>query len=78
MIATGTDIKPLEIVFFMRSVKSRNYFEQMKGRGVRVMRNDDFKTVTLNAMAKERFVIVDAVGVTENEDLSETRPLDKL
>ncbi len=77
MIATGTDIKPLEIVFFMRSVKSRNYFEQMKGRGVRVMRNDDFKTVTPDAMAKERYVIVDAVGVTENEDLSETSPLEQ-
>jgi len=77
MIATGTDIKPLEIVFFMRSVKSRNYFEQMKGRGVRVIRNDDFKAVTPDAMAKERFVIVDAVGVTEDDDLSDTRPLEQ-
>lgn len=77
MIATGTDIKPLEIVFFMRSVKSRNYFEQMKGRGVRVIRNDDFKAVTPDAMAKERFVIIDAVGVTENEDLNDTRPLEQ-
>jgi len=77
MIATGTDIKPLEIVFFMRSVRSRNYFEQMKGRGVRVMRNDDFKAVTPDAMAKERFVIVDAVGVTEVDDLSDTKPLEQ-
>ncbi len=77
MIATGTNIKPLEIVFFMRSVKSRNYFEQMKGRGVRVIRNDDFKAVTPDAMAKERFVVVDAVGVTDNEDLSDTRPLEQ-
>jgi type I restriction enzyme R subunit len=77
MIATGTDIKPLEIVFFMRPVKSRNYFEQMKGRGVRVMRNDDFKAVTPDAMAKERFVIVDAVGVCESEDLNETRPMEQ-
>lgn len=77
MIATGTDIKPLEIVFFMRPVKSRNYFEQMKGRGVRVMKNDDFKSVTPDAMAKERFVIIDAVGVCENEDLNETRPLEQ-
>jgi type I restriction enzyme R subunit len=77
MIATGTDIKPLEIVFFMRSVKSRNYFEQMKGRGVRVMRNDDFKAVTPDAMAKERFVIVDAVGVTEVEELNDTKPLEQ-
>ncbi len=77
MIATGTDIKPLEIVFFMRPVKSRNYFEQMKGRGVRVMRNDDFMAVTPDAVSKERFVIVDAVGVCENEDLNETRPLEQ-
>src|SRR3989339_153036 len=77
MIATGTDVKPLEIVFFMRSVRSRNYFEQMKGRGVRVIKNDDFKAVTPDAMAKERFVIVDAVGVCENEDLNETRPMEQ-
>lgn len=77
MIATGTDIKPLEIVFFMRAVKSRNYFEQMKGRGVRVMRNDDFMAVTPDAVSKERFVIVDAVGVTEVEELSDTSPLEQ-
>jgi type I restriction enzyme, R subunit len=77
MIATGTDIKPLEIVFFMRSVRSRNYFEQMKGRGVRVMKNDDFKAVTPDAMAKERFVIIDAVGVCESEELNETKQLDQ-
>ena len=77
MIATGTDVKPLEIVFFMRSVKSRNYFEQMKGRGVRVIKNDDFKAVTPDAMAKERFVIIDAVGVCENEELNDTRQLDQ-
>ncbi|MBI4019155.1 MAG: DEAD/DEAH box helicase family protein [Candidatus Aenigmarchaeota archaeon] len=77
MIATGTDIKPLEIVFFMRQVKSRNYFEQMKGRAVRVMKNDDFMTVTPDATAKERFVIVDAVGVCDNENLNETTPLEQ-
>ncbi|MBU4501376.1 MAG: DEAD/DEAH box helicase family protein [Nanoarchaeota archaeon] len=77
MIATGTDIKPLEIVFFMRSVNSRTYFEQMKGRGARVIRNDDFKSVTPDAMAKEKFVIVDAVGVCENDDLNDTRPLEQ-
>jgi type I restriction enzyme R subunit len=77
MIATGTDIKPLEIVFFMRSVRSRNYFEQMKGRGVRVMNNQDFMSITPDAQAKERFVIVDAVGVCESEDLNESRPLEQ-
>lgn len=77
MIATGMDIKPLEIVFFMRAVRSRNYFEQMKGRGVRVMRNDDFMAVTPDALAKERFVIVDAVGVTEIDELNDTRPLEQ-
>ena len=76
MIATGTDVKPLECVFFMRSVKSRTYFEQMKGRGVRVIGDADFQAVTPDATTKDRFVIVDAVGVTET-DLVDTVPLDR-
>jgi type I restriction enzyme R subunit len=76
MIATGTDVKPLEAVVFMRSVKSRNLFEQMKGRGVRVIDPSDFQSVTPDAKAKTRFVIVDAVGVCEQE-LSDTKPLEK-
>jgi type I restriction enzyme R subunit len=76
MIATGTDVRPLECVFFMRSVKSRTYFEQMKGRGVRVIGETDFRAVTPDAPAKERFVIVDAVGVTET-DLVDTPPMDR-
>src|SRR5581483_10234170 len=76
MIATGTDVRPLECVFFMRAVKSRTYFEQMKGRGVRVIDEADFRSVTPDARAKDRFVIVDAVGVTEL-DLSDTQPLDR-
>jgi type I restriction enzyme R subunit len=76
MIATGTDVKPLECVFFMRAVKSRTYFEQMKGRGVRVISDTDLQAVVPGATSKERFVIVDAVGVTEGE-LSETPPLDR-
>jgi len=67
MIATGTDIKPVEIVFFMRNVQSRSFFEQMKGRGVRVISPTEFNAVTPDAPAKDRFVIVDAVGVTESE-----------
>jgi type I restriction enzyme R subunit len=77
MIATGTDVRPLECVFFMRSVKSRTYFEQMKGRGVRVINEADFQAVTPDAKAKSRFVIVDAVGVTET-DLADTQPLERL
>lgn len=76
MIATGTDIRPLEVVWFMRAVKSRNLFEQMKGRGVRIIGPDDLQTVTPDAAAKTRFVIVDCVGVCESP-LSDTRPLDK-
>jgi type I restriction enzyme R subunit len=76
MIATGTDVKPLECVFFMRSVRSRTYFEQMKGRGVRIIDDTTFQAVTPDAQAKERFVIVDAVGVTES-DLHDTVPLDR-
>jgi type I restriction enzyme R subunit len=76
MIATGTDVRPLEIVFFMRAVKSRTFFEQMKGRGVRVINPNDLKTVTPDASAKDHFVIIDAVGICK-EDLSDTRPLEK-
>jgi len=76
MIATGTDVKPLEIVMFMRSVRSRNFFEQMKGRGVRVITDSDFRAVTPDAKTKDHFVIVDCVGVCESP-LSESRPLEK-
>ena len=76
MIATGTDVRPLECVFFMRSVKSRTYFEQMKGRGARIINEADFQSVTPDARAKSRFVIVDAVGVTDT-DLDDTQPLDR-
>ena len=76
MIATGTDIKPVEIVFFMRNVRSRNFFEQMKGRGVRTISDTDFNAVTPDAKGKERFFIVDAVGVTESE-LGESYSLDR-
>ncbi len=67
MIATGTDVKPLECVFFMRDVRSAQYFEQMKGRGARTIAPADFQAVTPDASAKTRFVIVDAVGVTEHD-----------
>jgi len=76
MIATGTDVKPLECLLFMRNVRSANYFEQMKGRGSRVINKDDLKSVTPDAEAKTRFVIVDAVGLTE-EERSETQPLER-
>ena len=76
MIATGTDIKPVEIVFFMRNVRSRNFFEQMKGRGVRTISSTDFRAVTPDADYKDHFVIVDAVGVTES-DLSDSYSLEK-
>lgn len=67
MIATGTDVKPLECLLFMRDVKSRNYFEQMKGRGTRTLDHDDLKKVTPSAKtAKTHYVIVDAIGVTKS------------
>ena len=75
MIATGTDIKPVEIVVFMRSVKSRSFFEQMKGRGVRVCNPADLQAVTPDAKVKDHFVIVDAVGVCER-DKTDSRPMD--
>lgn len=77
MIATGTDIKPVEIVVFMRSVKSRSFFEQMKGRGVRVCNPTDLAAVNPGAhVVKDHFVIVDAVGVCER-DKTDSRPMDQ-
>ncbi len=75
MIATGTDVKPLECVFFMRDVRSAQYFEQMKGRGSRTISPADFQAVTPDAETKTRFVIVDAVGVTEHDFVEP--PLDR-
>ncbi len=66
MVATGTDVKPLECLLFMRDVKSRNYFEQMKGRGTRTLDLDDLRKVTPSAVtAKTHYVIIDAIGVTK-------------
>ena len=65
MISTGTDIKPLECLLFMRTVRSSGYFEQMKGRGVRTINTDDLRDVTDDATAKTHFIIVDTVGVCD-------------
>lgn len=67
MIATGVDVRPLEVLLFMRDVRSANYFEQMKGRGTRVIDDNDLKAVTSDAEKKTHFVIVDAVGVCESD-----------
>jgi len=64
MIATGTDVKPIEVLIFMRDVRSRNYFQQMIGRGTRSFSKDELIKVTPSAkLKKERFYIIDAVGV---------------
>ncbi len=76
MISTGTDIRPLECLIFMRTVKSSVYFEQMKGRGTRTISDTDFKAVTPDASQKTHFVIVDAVGVCE-QDKTDSRPLER-
>jgi len=76
MIATGTDIKPLEVLLFMRDVKSTNYFQQMIGRGSRTIHNDDLKRVSKTANVKTHFVIVDAIGVTKSKK-TDSRPLER-
>ncbi|WP_276979234.1 DEAD/DEAH box helicase family protein [Flavobacterium filum] len=77
MIATGTDVKPLECLLFMRDVKSINYFEQMKGRGTRTIDLDSLRKVTPTAkFTKDHFVIVDAIGVTKSLK-TDSRPLEK-
>jgi len=76
MVSTGTDIRPIECILFMRDVKSQVYFEQMKGRGTRTISTTDLKGVTPDAEHKTHFVIVDAVGVCEN-DKTDSRPLER-
>ncbi len=78
MIATGIDVKPIECLIFMRDVRSKNYFEQMKGRGTRTMKKDDLQKVTPSATEdKDHFVIIDAVGVTKSNK-SDTRALERV
>jgi type I restriction enzyme, R subunit len=76
MIATGTDVKPLEVLLFMRDVKSINYFEQMKGRGTRTIDRDKLLQVTRTANSKTHFVIVDAIGATKSKK-TDSRPLER-
>jgi type I restriction enzyme R subunit len=77
MIATGTDVKPLECLLFMRDVKSKNYIEQMKGRGTRTIDLDSLRKVTPCAkITKDHFVIVDAIGVSQSIK-TDSRPLEK-
>ncbi len=85
MIATGTDIRPVECLIFMRDVKSQSYYEQMKGRGCRTLNDADLRQVTPDAQTKTRFVLIDAVGVTEGQksvsqplERKRTLPFDKL
>ncbi|WP_319540954.1 DEAD/DEAH box helicase family protein [uncultured Pseudodesulfovibrio sp.] len=77
MIATGTDVRPLECLLFMRDVRSKNYFEQMKGRGTRILDHDGLKKVTPSATSnKTHFVIVDAIGVTKSHK-TDSRALER-
>ena len=73
LVATGTDVKPLEVVMFMRDVESESLYVQMKGRGVRTIGDEQLRNVTPNAHSKDMFYLVDAVGVTEHE-MVVTRP----
>jgi type I restriction enzyme R subunit len=77
MIATGTDVKPIECIFFMRDIKSKNYFEQMKGRGTRTLLKDDLRKVTPSASDnKTHYVLIDAVGVCKSLK-TDSRPLER-
>lgn len=76
MISTGTDIKPVECLLFMRLVKSRTLFEQMIGRGTRVIDANDLMAVTPDAGHKDHFVIVDAVGIVDHPKL-DPEPLER-
>ena len=77
MISTGTDIKPLEALIFMRDVKSQTYYEQMVGRGTRTISETDLQAVTGDADRKTHFVLIDAIGVTETAKGTDVRPLER-
>lgn len=77
MIATGTDVKPLEVLLFMRDVRSKGYYEQMKGRGVRSLSFEELHHISQSATsAKDKFILIDAVGV-EKSLKTESRPLER-
>ncbi len=77
MISTGTDIRSLECLIFLRDVKSQVYFEQMKGRGTRTIERTDLQSASgEEAKEKTHFLIVDAVGVCES-DKTDSRPLER-
>jgi type I restriction enzyme R subunit len=77
MIATGTDVKPIECLLFMRDTKSRAYFQQMIGRGTRIMDKVEYQSVTPGGTHKDHFVVVDAIGVTENRFPESVQPLER-
>ncbi|MGI8859998.1 MAG: type I restriction-modification enzyme R subunit C-terminal domain-containing protein [Rubrobacteraceae bacterium] len=77
MISTGTDIRPLEVVLFMRDVKSQTYYEQMVGRGTRTISETDLISVTPDAKQKTHFVLIDAIGVTETAKGTNVRPMER-
>src|SRR5215218_1888810 len=77
MISTGTDVKPLEVLIFMRDVKSQTYYEQMVGRGTRTISETDLQAVTGDASRKTHFVLIDAIGVTETAKGTDVRPLER-
>lgn len=77
MIATGTDVRAIEILLFMRQVRSRGYFEQMRGRGTRIISSDDLQAVTRDARHKTHFILIDAVGLVEAGMAETTRTLER-
>jgi type I restriction enzyme R subunit len=77
MIATGVDVRAIEILLFMRLVRSRSYYEQMRGRGTRIIKEDELQAVTRDAGHKTHFVLVDAVGLSEAKLVDTTPPLER-
>ena len=66
MIATGTDVEPLECLVCMRGVKSPLFFKQMKRRGVGRVKPSELRAVTGDSEFRDRFVTFHAAGVCEN------------
>jgi type I restriction enzyme R subunit len=80
-IGTGTNVRAVECLVFLRMVGSRVLFNQMRGRAVRTIDRTDFWQVTPGAQekgqTKDYCVLVDCVGLTDEEVvLKDTNPLD--
>lgn len=75
-----TDLRPAEIVLLLAPVQSRSHFELLKACVTRTMKRADFLKVTRDgdqSAGKTHGLLIDAVGLMDIPEPSETLPLDR-